>query len=321
MKKFLKKTLFGITLPQEYLCVDLDGYAQPLKVFINGGTSGQSEDVAQHHLFVGYKPLIIAVDKKYLNPKDITSSKSILLSFGPDLKNELATIEIRHIKEIKLNSTSCLLFEGMKGTHSFSNRLHKLFNSIRYHSTADKKKNIYLDGNLYEQVKIAYSIPRLIYLASVGSNNLFNIFPTDLSGKLGEDNFILSLRTGGKANDQIEKEGKCLISIMEAESFSEVYNAGKNHMKELSEINEIEIRFRNERSTELKLPVPLRAIKYYELESIEKCEVGIHTIHFFKINNSVELNEINSVLAHIHRDYAEWRERKSIRTNYLLRIS
>jgi len=319
MKKFLKKILFGITLPQEFLCVSLDGYAQTLKVFIKNGISDQKRDVTEHHLFVGYKPLIIAIDKKYINPKDLTSSKSIFLSFGPDLKNELATIEIRHINEIKLNSTSCLLFEGVKGTHSFTNQLHKLFSSIRYHITADKKKNIYLDGNLYDQVKIAYSVPRAIYLVSVGTGNIFNIFPTDLSGRIGDDNFIISLRSGGKANEQIEKQGKCLIAIMEADSFQEVYKAGRNHMKDLSNADTIGIQLRNDWSSQYDLPIPLRAIQYYELEKIEKFEFGIHTIHFFKITNTVMLSDIKTQLAHIHRDYAEWRKRNGIATNYLLR--
>jgi flavin reductase (DIM6/NTAB) family NADH-FMN oxidoreductase RutF len=168
-------------------------------------------------------------------------------------------------------------------------------------------------------VKIAYSIPRKIYLVTVGSGKLFNIFPTDLSGQICKDYFIISLRTGGKANEQIKNEGKCLVSVMEAEFFEEVYKAGKNHMKNLSEITDIGIQLRDERSSELKLPVPLGTIKYYELETVDKFEIGIHTLHFLRVSNSVELSKSLSDLAHIHRDYAGWRVQNGIPTNYLFR--
>lgn len=319
MKKLLKKILLGITLPQEYLCLNLSEFNKPLRVVIKSFSSKILTDITKNHLFIGYKPLVIALDKKYLNDAAITSFQQLTISFQTDVESEIAKVDLELVKEIKLNSNNCLVFKGKKGVSSFANPFHKLTRSIYYYLTSDKKQNIFLAGNLYEQIKIAYSIPRKIYLATVGSNSLFNIFPTDLSGKYESEYFIMSLRTGGKANQQIVNEGKCLISVMEATAFPDVYHAGKNHMKELTEIPKIGVSIRNERSNVLKLPVPLRATKYYELESIEKCEVGIHTIHFFKIINSVELNGNNSVLAHIHRDYAEWRLRNGMNLNYLIR--
>ncbi len=192
-------------------------------------------------------------------------------------------------------------------------------NKIYYDLTSDKKQNIYLRGNLYDQIKIAYSVPRNIYLASVGSDNLFNIFPTDLSGKFENDYFIVSLRSGGKANAQVSKYGKCLISVMKAESFRDVYHAGKNHMKELSGIEKIGMKIRDEKSAQLKLPVPEDAVEYYELSEIEHFGIGIHVIHFFRITNSLKLTNRESVLGHIHREYAEWRIKNGIQTNYLIR--
>jgi hypothetical protein len=319
LKKLLRKILFGITLPQEYLCVNLFDFEHSLKVYVKDETLDQGRDITQHHLFIGYKPLIIAIDKKYLNDRELNQNKNLFLSFRSDDKSEVASLEIKFIYEAKLNSTNCMLFEGVKGIHSFTNYFNKLFKSLHYKFTADKKKNIFLAGNLYEQVKVAYSMPRLIYLASVGSNNLYNIFPTDLSGKIDEHNFIMSLRTKGKANSQVELSGKFLIAKMAAESFIEVYNAGRNHMKELADPATLGIKLRNESSTNFNLPVPFGAIQYYELEKIDKFEVGIHTIHFFRILNSVVLGDTRSILAHIHRDYAEWRLKNSISTNYLFR--
>jgi flavin reductase (DIM6/NTAB) family NADH-FMN oxidoreductase RutF len=319
MKKILKKILFGITLPQEYLCVKQNEFPKPLKVFACDKLSKISFDITSHNLFIGYKPLVIAVDKKYLNELKFSSLDHIHLSFRSEENEELASLEVKFIYEVKLTSVTCLLFEGVKGSHSFTSNFHKLCNSIYYSLTADKKKNVFLPGNLYEQVKIAYSIPREIYLASIGSNNLYNIFPTDLSGQLDDDIFIMSLRSRGKANEQIEKVGRCLVAKMEAGSFMEVYSAGKNHMRELSDTNKLGIRLREEISAALKFPIPLGAIQYFELEKMNKFETGIHTIHFFRIINSVSLSNSQEVLMHIHRDYTEWRIKNGINTNYLLR--
>jgi flavin reductase (DIM6/NTAB) family NADH-FMN oxidoreductase RutF len=319
MKKLLKKLLFGITLPQEYLCVNLNEFEKPLRISINDKHSNQAIDLTEHHLFIGYKPLVIAVDKKYLTEDDLNKLKNLSLILYSDNGKKLASIEMKQIHEVKFHSMNCILFEGVKGTHSFTNSVHKILNSLRYNLTADREKNVFLDGNLYEQVKIAYAIPRKIYLASVGSNGLFNIFPTDISGQLSDEVFIVSLRRQGKANEQIEKERKCLVAQMDADSFNEVYNAGKNHMKNLSDANQLGIKLHLEFSDKFDLPIPLGTVKYYELEKVNEFEIGIHTIHFFKIINAISISEKNSTLAHIHREFAEWRRQNGIHTNYLIR--
>jgi flavin reductase (DIM6/NTAB) family NADH-FMN oxidoreductase RutF len=192
-------------------------------------------------------------------------------------------------------------------------------NDLWYKITAEKKINLYLKGNLYDQVRIAYSVPRTIYLVSLGMEGLFNIFPTDLSGKAGEDHFVVSLRTDRRANEQLEIIGKCLIATMHSDSFMEVYQCGRNHTKDLMKADSLGISLKMERSEKLNLPVPENALNYYELERLSKVEIGVHSIHFFKIISSVQLQRSDSALAHIHRYCAEWRQNKNIKTSYLLR--
>ncbi len=319
MKKELKRILSGFTLPQEYLCVRQNEFVEPLKVFASDNSLKNKVDITSHHLLVGYKPLLIAIDSQYLNEIKINPQDGLHLSFCTEKNIKLAELSLKFIKQLDLVPVTCLIYEGVRGVHSFTNNFHKWFNYIYYQLTGDKKKNIFLDGNLYDQVKIAYSIPRLIFVASVGSNGLYNVFPTDLSGQISHANFIISLRTKGKANEQIENEGKCMVAKIDANYFSEVYNIGKNHMHDLSDINELGIRLGEESSAFFNLPVPFGAIEYFELKKIDKFEVGIHTIHFFRIINSARLSSSNSFLMHIHRDYAEWRRKNDIKTNYLIR--
>ena len=319
MKKLISKILFGTTLPQEYLCLNLNEFYKPLRMIVKNSADRETLDVTDHHLLNGYKPLIISFDEKIIDIETIDKGNSISVSFQVDLNNKLAKLTLKLKEKINIESSSLLIFEGVSGKQNFNNYFRKILNNTKYRLTAKKKNNIYLAGNLYDQAKIGYSIPRKIYLVSVGSENRFNIFPTDLSGKIGKNYFIISLRKDGKANEQILKEGNCLVSVMAANCFQEVYDAGKNHMKETTDIKNIMVKLRNETSTRLNLPIPLGCLSYYELDSIKRIELGIHTLHFFKIINLANLSESNSILAHIHRDYAEWRIRNSIETNYYFR--
>jgi flavin reductase (DIM6/NTAB) family NADH-FMN oxidoreductase RutF len=319
MKKLLRKILFGITIPQEYLCISLNDYEQPLRIFIKENLNDKEKDITEHQLLIGYKPLIIAIEKNYLSEFNKDANSTITLYFQTEWIKKVASLKLKLINEIQLNSTICLIFEGIKGDHSFLSFIHRFSNNLLYKLTAKRKKNIYLPDNLYNQVKIAYSVPRKIYLASVGSGELFNIFPTDLSGPMGENNFIVSLRTNGKACKQVGEAGKFLVAQINADAYSEVYNLGKNHMKDFSEINSFKLEFFEKRSEKLNLPVPVKAQMYYELEKINMFEAGIHTFYFCMITSKVKLNESKDILAHIHRDAAEWRRRRKIKTNYLLR--
>jgi hypothetical protein len=107
---------------------------------------------------------------------------------------------------------------------------------------------------------------------------------------------------------------------MHSDSYNYVYKLGRNHMKDLVEVSSLDIDLNTSRSKNLNLITPKAAIKYYELKSMDrKIEIGLHTIHFLKIINSEKLSDENSTLAHIHRDYAEWRIKNSLNTNFLFR--
>ena len=318
MKKLINKILFGTTLPQEYLCFNLNEFQNPLRIVISN-SAGEQIDITAHHLFNGYKPLIFSIYSNCFGNEIPDQTNSIHLTFKSDENKKPALLKLKLVEILKIDSSTILIFQGIFGLHNFKNPFNKLLSDARYRFTADKTHNVYLAGNLFDQIKIAYSIPRKIFLVSVGSQNLFNVFPTDLSGSLDKKIFILSLRTGGKASEQIDNFGRCVISEMPAESFAEAYKAGKNHMKELTELENLEIKFMKKRSSKLNIPLPLKSNKYFELESMQKYKLGIHTLHFMKIMNAVSITESSSALAHIHGDYASWRLREGIKTNYLLR--
>jgi len=174
-----------------------------------------------------------------------------------------------------------------------------------------------LHDNLFKQVQIAYAVPRIISLITVGNNDLFNLFPTDLNGQPDEQHYIISLRTGGKACEQVERAGKLLISQVHCDAYKMVYGLGKNHMQELR--SKENFPFGQSLSENFKWPLPEQAISYKELVLLDSFTHGIHKILLFKIVNSGQLNDQNATLAHIHNSYATWRYKNHLAGNYLLR--
>jgi hypothetical protein len=180
-----------------------------------------------------------------------------------------------------------------------------------------KKGNIFLNNNLYTQVQIAYSVPRIISLITVGSGGLYNLFPTDLHGLVNEQYYVSSLRHGGEACKQVENAGRIVISQVPSEVYKTVYALGKNHMQELKPKENFF--FSESQSGVFKLPMPKSLLSYRELELAGSFEHGIHKLFLYKIISSQAVRKDPSTLAHIHNCYATWRHRKGLPGNYLLR--
>ena len=180
-----------------------------------------------------------------------------------------------------------------------------------------KPGNVFLQGNLYKQVQIAYSLPRKICLITVGSDNLYNLFPTDLHGQVSEQHYVISLRHDGKACQQVEAAQRIVLSDMEAAAYKQVYALGKNHMQPLKSL--AAFHFSLDRSKSLQLPLPQQIVAYKELQLQDAFMHGIHKLLLFKIIYREQKTKEPATLAHIHNSYATWRYKKGIQSNYFLR--
>jgi flavin reductase (DIM6/NTAB) family NADH-FMN oxidoreductase RutF len=317
IKKLLNK-LNGLHYPQEYLCFAKESFPDPLHVYLVTNKR-IVKDITNQHLFVGYCPLVFA-----FSFADLPSSIQII--FTPQVlqpneifaaKDALASLELRMIKKQPVSDGNVFYYEATNGNHHFLSAFHQYINSINNQWYNKRPGNVFLHNNLYKQVQIAYSVPRKISLITVGSNGLFNLFPTDLHGQIDETNYIISLRTGGKACKQVEAAGKLLVSQMHCQAFKMVYGLGKNHMQDLKTKDNFP--FSQSLSEEFNLPLPQQALSYKELELVDSFIHGIHTIMLFKIIICRQLQPENDTLAHIHNSYATWRFKNRLQGNYLLR--
>ena len=327
-KAYLKELFTGLTVPQQYICVSLEDFQNPLSVYLSSDGDDTGMDVTGTHLFLGYKPLIIAIvyphDRISLAAKTETTlrfvhdaSEENSVSSDPGRAEKLvATIKLRTLATKRIENNKIVFYQGDYGRHRFINPIYQFVNNQREKFRRKTPNNVSLPGNLYDQVRIAYSVPRIISLVTVSEGNKMNLFPTDLHGPCGKDFYLGSLRHGGIANSQVEKTGKVVLSFMPAEEYRTVYGTGKNHMQAMREFDNFSIL--EERSKLFKMPLPAFVLHYKELERIDSFDVGIHRIHSYRVLHSEKVRE-GYTLAHIHQYYAQWRIDRLLPLNMRLR--
>ena len=317
MVKQLLEKLKGLHYRQEYLCIPYEHFTRPLHVYAIIDQTIITE-VTREHLFVGYAPLIIVLPVLETMPP----TAAISLAFYPDdqpigsriTSPPLATLDLGPLSSPA--SHTYQFFEGLRGHHHFLPLLNRWIIRTANQLYKHQPGNVFLQGNLYEQVQVAYSVPRIISLITVQHDQFCNVFPTDLHGEIG-DEYIISLRTNGKALEQVMQSKKIVVAEINALTYKKVYAQGKNHMRATQPRETFE--YEAEKSSVLQFDLPKGTVNYRELQLSNSFAHGIHTILLFRILNKRTIRKGISRLSHVHNAYATWRFKKGWKDNYLLR--
>jgi hypothetical protein len=315
--------LNGLHFKQEYLCLTKEYLEQPLFAYIII-SKRVIKDITNHHLFTGYSPLVFTFP--FYKEIDLSNHGNIDIVFSDhqfqqnDIINEkdaLARITLKKIHEQGLKNNRFYYYEGETASHRFISSFYQAIIQFQNRRYNKKPGNVYLPGNLLKQVQVAYSLPRIISLVTVNQNDLFNLFPTDLHGQINDENYIISLRHGGKAANQVEMTKRIIITEIDPACYKTVYSLGKNHMQPLKVKDQFP--FSDSFSDLLQLPLPVSAVYYRELVLEQSFDHGIHRFFLFKIINKRLIVAKPATLAHIHNVYGTWRHNKGLPGNYLLR--
>ena len=322
VKKVLNK-FNGLYYPQEYLCLAKESFQQPLHVYLIAGKQ-IIKDITNQHLFAGYSPLIFTLYSTSDKESELTEKIDIIFSeqcLKPNeflgKKDAIACLSLKMIRRQSAGDISIFYYEGLKGEHHFLSSFHQHIIGLNNGLYNKKPGNVYLHDNLYQQVQIAYSIPRVISLITVSDGTLFNLFPTDLHGTVNERYYISSLRHEGKACKQVVDSGRVVISQVHCNAYKTAYSLGKNHTQELRPKESFP--FGDINSSAFQLPLPQSVLNYRELELVQSFEHGIHKLLLYKIVSTRILSEEPATLSHVHNVYATWRHNKGLAGNYLLR--
>lgn len=328
IKDDLKRILTGISIPQEYVCVPSNDLMFPMRVYLTSVRLTEGLEVTKTHLFLGYKPLVIALNHE--QGRVGSYENEICLHFGIEPfeantrwqdysadSRSVARLVCRKTAIKHLDKNVLYLFEGVHGGHALIRPFHQWINRQIEKTRVRREGNIDLPGNLYDQVRIAYSIPRKISIVTVSNGQLINMFPTDLHGAIGETFYCGSLRVGGEVNRLIEEYDKIVISDINCDWYRQAYALGKNHMKGLQPIRDFPVY--DDTSEKFGLPLPEGVVKYRELKRIDSIDLGIHRIHFYSTVSIHSAVPQANTLAHIHQYYLQWRKDHGLQTSYLLR--
>ena len=317
-------------MPQEYVCLSVPDLSDPLSVVVTHPKDRIGYDATDSHLFLGYKPVVMAL----VFPPDgeaiakAMGSEVVCLSFNFALfeanstwrnmaadKNSLARLLLEKRKVSRMNNETVIFYEAIDGKHTFIAPGYQAMNNIIEKLRPRKPGNVGLPGSLYDMVRIAYSVPRVISLITIEREGAMNMFPTDLHGAVSDQFYINSLRIGGKANKQVETSRKLTIATLPSAEFKMTYSLGKNHMKDLQPIDSY---YGQTTSRRNGVVLPASTNGYRELRQVESFDIGIHRIHTYE-TEYVERPSHADILGHIHQYYAQWRMDRGLETKMLLR--
>ena len=307
--------LNGLHFRQEYLCHPSQALDLPLCAYLVSGDRVICDITSRHH-FVGYHPLIFALDDRDTRSEWL----DILFCHGPlpvnavfRQKDAIAFLKLRRIPAPVPSFTGIGLYEGVAGGHRFLSPFHQRIVALHNRLYHQKPGNVFLENPLYRQVQVAYSVSRHISLVTVAMGGLYNLFPTDLHGPVGDRQYIISLRKGGKACEQVLTARTILLSRVEPSFYQTVYALGRNHMQEMKTAEYFPL------ALDEGPPIPQHTVSWLELEWQEILSHGIHNLLLFKIINRGGPAGATDSLCHVHNVYATWRHNNGLGGNYLLR--
>lgn len=319
VKQILSK-FNGLHYSREYLCFAEGSLSQPLFAYIVNGNQ-VFKDITNRHLFTGYCPLVFVFSESDLpvahDEIELAFSHTFLLPNEKiPAKDVLAMMRLVKNQEKTAGDERIVYYEGIAGSHRFLTPFQQWAGGLINNWYNKRPGNVFLHNELYRQVQIAYSVPRVISLITVKVDDRVNLFPTDLHGRINASHYLVSLRSGGKACEQVKHSRRILISRMGAEKAGLVYSLGKNHMREPKAM--VDLPFEKQLSSAVNWPVPEGALSSLELELVESTVHGIHEIFLFRILGETQFAQGSGQLVHIHNAYASWRFKKGLEGNYLI---
>ena len=262
--------------------------------FSTGG--GEWRDVSEAHRFIGYAPMLLVLPDR--------GERGVLFVGGEGSSGErwegepvpngaTGMIAVRRHSGFSAGEA---LYVGIRGEERMLRGWRRVGARVG-ERLAERDAAIPLDANAQCQIRVAYSVPRVIALATVATGAGVNRFPTDLHGADGAAGYVVSLRVGSRSGEQVRAAGGLLLSHPPFSAAKAVYAMGRNHMREGGERSGREVA-----SPRHGLPFPDGSVGWMELALKETMPpVGIHLLHRFEILGA---GGAAPELAHIHRQAA-----------------
>jgi hypothetical protein len=244
-------------------------------------------------LFLGYKPLVMGIWDSPEKIQPIADAKTVRLVYRNKVTGvKVATLELTVDQLVAIENQQLILLKGISGVHQLETFGERM--GFRINEWLSKKSpgNISLTPGEYDQLKIAYSVPREIRMLTVCCQKGCNTFPIDLFGPAGENHLVLSLRHVKESCRQLEQAENMATRIVPARYAPFAYLLGKNHSQKWH-----------------KAVVPPEiALEEFELvRSIG--DFGVHRLFLLR-RKSAAVADSPERLMHAHISYVNWHKRQ-----------
>jgi flavin reductase (DIM6/NTAB) family NADH-FMN oxidoreductase RutF len=270
-------------------------------------------DVTGHNVVAALKPFSVAIGRGLVPDTLIDEAGAPELQFVDRRFGCLmGALSLRREEGPRAAGHGHAVFEVWRGENHCARLGERIWDAGVYRWTNWRKRNqpgFSMTTRAIEQSMVFYICPRPVYLVSVDDGERSNIFPMDLVGPLGPDEFSLALRNTSPSVETIKLARRVVMSGIAADDQKIAYQLGAHHRK--LQIDTSDLPFKLARSKQLSLPVPEIALYAQEVEILNWRSIGSHTLFIGRIVAHEDFAQ-RPQLFHTCGIYQKWRSRAGV---------
>lgn len=298
MKEALKRLIFGSRRISQWCAVGMKDPAGLFRLRLEGGTA--SVDVTESSSVAALRPVTFAIRTGEDFPRDASGRDRLVLRVRPGAAGrEAGEIALRYVREVDTDAARISLFTVA------GHRNRSLLPATYLRFRARQRWEIFRDKTPYNfrmvpaelfALYLFYYVPRPVSLVSVAFEGAANIFPMDLVGRMGDDLFLMALRSTSPAIRLMKGSRRLAVTAVPFDEKDVAYRLGTHHKKETVDWGALP--FRGIPSPLFGLRVPATALGVREVEVVATDLVGTHVLFVTRIVREERWRE-GSQLCHI----------------------
>jgi flavin reductase (DIM6/NTAB) family NADH-FMN oxidoreductase RutF len=284
MKETLKRLIFGPRRIAQWCAIGIEDPSRLFRLSLEDG-EGLRADVTKTSSVAALRPVTFAIRAGDGNPRPaLEKSRVVLRVHPPTAEDWIGEITLRFVRDVGADAARISLFTA-SGHRNRSLppadyrrfRLRQRWEMFRDRTPYNFRM---IPAELFA-LYVFYYVPRPVHLVSVAFEGASNIFPMDLVGRMGDDLFLLALRSTSPAIRLMTGSKRLAVTAVPFDEKDVAYRLGTHHKKET--IDWEALPFQGIPSPAFGLRVPASALGVREVEVVATELVGTHVLFVTRI--------------------------------------
>ncbi len=281
MKETLKRLLFGTRRIAQWCAIGIEDPPRLFRLWLEG--DGLCVDVTQTSSVAALRPVTFAIrtGDRSLVPGKSRAVLRVRPRAGEDWVGE---ISLRFVRDVGTDAARISLFTVAGHRNRSLTRVNDLRFRLRQRWEMFRDETPYnfrmIPSELFA-LYVFYYVPRPVWLVSVAFKGAANVFPMDLVGRMGDDLFLLALRSTSPAVRLMKGSKRLALTAVPFEEKDVAYRLGGHHKKETIDWDALP--FQGVPSPRFGIRVPASALGVREVEVVATELVGTHVLFVTKI--------------------------------------